>query len=217
MRSYDQKTWVWNTELALGSINLKVDIAGPNVLYVRTVNKAGNISAPTTYLFYVRPRPGVDKPGDVTGDGFPDILAIDGAGNLRTYAGDATGDTDAWLPGAVDGDKPVAGGYWKDASGKPALISHSTDWFPGDGITDLIARMPDGKLYVYPGDGAGRFDMPAAWRSCSRQALGTLPPSPRSSPPRTPPATACRTPLRVPETPSGPSPDTREAASPRQS
>ncbi|MFJ7066693.1 DNRLRE domain-containing protein [Streptomyces sp. NPDC101115] len=156
---YDQKTWVWNTELALGSINLKVDIAGPNVLYVRTVNKAGNISQPTTYLFYVRPRPGMDKPGDVTGDGFPDILAIDGTGNLRTYAGDATGDTDAWLPGAVDDGRPAPDGYWKDGSGKPALISHSTDWFPGDGVTDLVARMPDGKLYVYPGDGAGRFDI----------------------------------------------------------
>ncbi|MFJ9809272.1 DNRLRE domain-containing protein [Streptomyces sp. NPDC101158] len=156
---YDQKTWVWNTELALGSINLKVDIAGPNVLYVRTVNKAGNISPATTYLFYVRPRVGADKPGDVTGDGFPDILAIDGGGNLRTYAGDATGDTDAWLPGAVDNGRPVANGYWKDASGKSALISHSTDWYPGDGVTDLVARMPDGKLYVYPGDGAGRFDI----------------------------------------------------------
>ncbi|MFI8103271.1 DNRLRE domain-containing protein [Streptomyces sp. NPDC086023] len=157
--TYDQKTWVWNTELALGSINLKVDTAGPNVLYVRTVNKAGNISVPTEYLFYVRPRAGLDKPGDVTGDGFPDILAIDSAGNLRTYAGDATGDTDAWMPGAVDGAKPAPAGYWKTVNGKPVLIGHSVDWFPGDGLTDLVARMPDGKLYVYPGDGAGRFDI----------------------------------------------------------
>ncbi|MFE7587079.1 DNRLRE domain-containing protein [Streptomyces gardneri] len=156
---YDQKTWVWNTELALGSINLQVDTAGPNVLYVRTVNKAGNISAPTTYLFYVRPRPGTDKPGDVTGDGFPDILAVDGAGNLRTYNGDAVGDTDAWMPGAVENGRPAPAGYWKTVGNRPVLISHSVDWFPGDGITDLIARMPDGKLYVYPGDGAGRFDI----------------------------------------------------------
>ncbi|MFJ5551179.1 hypothetical protein [Streptomyces sp. NPDC093225] len=157
--AYDQKVWVWDTANALASIKLKVDTAGPNVLYVRTVNKAGNLSAPTTYLFYVRPRASLDKPGDVTGDGFPDILAVDAKGNLRTCAGDATGDTDAWLPGAVDNGKPVADGYWKDASGKSALISHSVDWFPGDGVTDLIARMPDGKLYVYPGDGAGRFDI----------------------------------------------------------
>ncbi|MFJ6938605.1 DNRLRE domain-containing protein [Streptomyces sp. NPDC101132] len=154
---YDQKTSPWSADLA--SIKLKVDTAGPNVLYVRTVSKAGNVSAPTTYLFYVRPRPGQDKPGDVTGDGLPDILGIDAKGNLRTYAGDAVGDTDAWLPGALDDGKPVADGYWQDASGKAALISHATDWFPGDGLTDLVARMPDGKLYVYPGDGNGRFEV----------------------------------------------------------
>ncbi|MFD3719017.1 DNRLRE domain-containing protein [Streptomyces sp. NPDC058674] len=155
---YDQKTWPWQNDLA--SIKLQADLAGPNVLYVRTVSKSGNISTPTEYLFYVRPRPGIDKPGDVTGDGAPDILAVDAAGNLRTYAGDAQGDTDAWLPGAVENGKPVAPGYWKDpTTGTSALIAHATDWHPGDGITDLIARMPDGKLYIYPGTGTGQFDV----------------------------------------------------------
>ncbi|MFG2711967.1 hypothetical protein ACGFX2_15595 [Streptomyces goshikiensis] len=61
---------------------------------------------------------------------------------------------------ALRAGQPVPDGYWKDAAtGKSALIGHSTDWFPGDGITDLIARMPDGKLYAYPGDGSGRFDI----------------------------------------------------------
>ncbi|MFC9295784.1 VCBS repeat-containing protein [Streptomyces sp. NPDC057011] len=144
----------------LATIKLQVDTAGPNVLYVRTLNKAGNISGQTEYLFYVRPRPGLDKPGDATGDGFADLFAIDKDGNLRSYAGDAVGDTDAYILGAVDNGKPVAPGYWKDpATGKPALIGHSTDWFPGDGLTDLIARMPDGKLYVYPGLGIGQFDV----------------------------------------------------------
>ncbi|MFD3542191.1 DNRLRE domain-containing protein [Streptomyces sp. NPDC058662] len=154
---YDQKTTPWQNDLA--SIKLQVDTAGPNVLYVRTVNKAGNISVPTEYLFYVRPRPGIDKPGDVTGDGHPDILAVDGAGNLRTYAGDRIGDTDAHIPGAVENGKAVAAGHFKDAAtGKSALIGHATDWHPGDGLTDLIARMPDGKLYIYPGVGTGQFD-----------------------------------------------------------
>ncbi|MFD3541454.1 DNRLRE domain-containing protein [Streptomyces sp. NPDC058662] len=154
---YDQKTTPWQNDLA--SIKLQVDTAGPNVLYVRTVNKAGNISVPTEYLFYVRPRPGTDKPGDVTGDGFPDLLGVDKDGNLRTYGGDRLGDTDAFIPGAVENGKPVAAGHFKDAAGTtPALIGHAADWHPGDGLTDLIARMPDGKLYIYPGTGTGQFD-----------------------------------------------------------
>ncbi|MBT2452777.1 DNRLRE domain-containing protein [Streptomyces sp. ISL-43] len=155
--SYDQKVTPWQNDLA--SIKLQVDTAGPNVLYVRTVNTAGNISVPTEYLFYVSPRAGTDKPGDVTGDHFADLLAIDKDGNLRTYAGDRQGDTDAFIPGAVENGKPVAPGHFKDpASAIPALIGHATDWHPGDGITDMIARMPDGKLYIYPGTGTGQFD-----------------------------------------------------------
>ncbi|MGW6943479.1 DNRLRE domain-containing protein [Streptomyces xanthophaeus] len=156
--SFDQKAVPWEADLA--SIKTQVDTAGPNVLYVRTVSKFGNVSPPSEYLFYVRPAAGQDTPGDVTGDRHPDLLAIDAAGNLRTYGGDQVGDTDAHLPGAVENGKPVAPGYWKDpATGKAALIGHSTDWYPGDGLTDLIARMPDGKMYVYPGTGTGQFDV----------------------------------------------------------
>ncbi|MFI5981120.1 DNRLRE domain-containing protein [Streptomyces sp. NPDC051555] len=142
------------------TLDITPDNTGPNILYVRTVNQAGNVSTTITHLFYVRPGAGQDKPGDVTGDGYTDTFAIDPAGNLRTYAGDKTGDIDAWLPGATDAGKPVPAGYWKEpATGKSALITHSTDLFPGDGLTDLIARMPDGKLYVYPGDGLGHVDI----------------------------------------------------------
>ncbi|MGW5849705.1 DNRLRE domain-containing protein [Streptomyces sp. NPDC055254] len=155
--TWEKRATPWQNDLA--SINLQVDTAGPNILYVRTVNKAGNISVPTEYLFYVSPRPGTDKPGDVTGDGFPDLLAVDKDGNLRTYGGDRAGDTDAFMPGAVENGKPVAPGHFKDPAGTtPALIGHATDWHPGDGLTDLIARMPDGNLYIYPGTGTGQFD-----------------------------------------------------------
>ncbi|MGJ0152204.1 DNRLRE domain-containing protein [Streptomyces sp. CH8.1] len=140
--------------------SLQVDTAGPNVLYARTVSKSGNISNPTLYKFLVKPQAGQDKPGDVTGDGHPDLLAIDGEGNLLTYAGDQIGDTDHYMLSAVQNGLPATG-YWKTQNEIPALIGHSTDWFPGDGLTDLIARMPDGKLYVYPGLGnrAGQFDV----------------------------------------------------------
>ncbi|MBT2545072.1 DNRLRE domain-containing protein [Streptomyces sp. ISL-44] len=155
---FDQKIAPSNGDEA--SIPLQVDTAGPNTLYVRTVNRYGNISDQKTYEFLVSPRDGLDKPGDATGDGHPDLFAIDKDGNLRSYGGDAVGDTDVYIPGAVQDGVPVAAGYWKtDANGKRALIGHSTDWFPGDGLTDLIARMPDGKLYVYPGIGTGQFDV----------------------------------------------------------
>ncbi|MFD3542998.1 DNRLRE domain-containing protein [Streptomyces sp. NPDC058662] len=148
------------TDADRASVPLQVDTAGPNVLYVRTVTHAGNISPQAEYLFYVQPREKLDGPGDATGDGHPDLFAIDAAGNLRTYAGDQVGDTDAYIPGAVSHGVPVAPGYWKHPiTGKPALIGHSTDWVPGDGLTDVIARMPDGKLYVYPGTGTGQVDV----------------------------------------------------------
>ncbi|MGW6981601.1 DNRLRE domain-containing protein [Streptomyces sp. NPDC054932] len=156
---FDQKA-VPTAGSDVASVPLQVDTSGPNVLYVRTVSKSGNISTQSVYGFLVRPRPGQDKPGDVTGDGHPDLLAIDKDGNLRTYAGDSVGDTDAYIPGAVENGQPVAPGYWKDpATGQSALIGHATDWYPGDGLTDLIARMPDGKLYIYPGTGTGQFDV----------------------------------------------------------
>ncbi|MFB7810112.1 DNRLRE domain-containing protein [Streptomyces virginiae] len=141
-------------------VSLQVDTAGPNVLYARTVSKSGNISNSTLYKFLVKPQAGQDKPGDVTGDGHPDLLAIDADGNLLTYAGDQIGDTDYYMLSAVQNGLPATG-YWKTQNEIPALIGHSTDWFPGDGLTDLIARMPDGKLYVYPGLGnrAGQFDV----------------------------------------------------------
>lgn len=58
------------------------------------------------------------------------------------------------MPAATDDGKPAPSGHFKDA-----LIAHSGDWYPGDGIADLIARIPDGKLYVRQGDGNSRFEI----------------------------------------------------------
>ncbi|WKD31718.1 DNRLRE domain-containing protein [Streptomyces xanthophaeus] len=106
------------------SVPLQVDTSGPNVLYVRTVGRSGNISNRTSYGFLVRPRPGQDTPGDVTGDGHPDLLAIDKDGNLRTYAGDSAGDTDAYIPGAVDNGKPVPPPRVLEGSGHRPVGAH---------------------------------------------------------------------------------------------
>ncbi|MFF4741556.1 DNRLRE domain-containing protein [Streptomyces sp. NPDC001268] len=137
---------------------LKPPHAGPSVLYVRSIDSAGNYSGVTKYLFNVRPSPEPDAPGDVTGDEVPDVYTINPDGNLTLYAKTLGSDRLHFsMPAAyttTDGSKPVEDGYWTGA-----LITHNGDWLPGDGIQDLVARMSDGNLYVYPGDGYGGFDV----------------------------------------------------------
>lgn len=163
-------------------ISLSPPLAGPNILYVCAKDSAGNISTPTAYVFYVTPRDSADKPGDVTGDNFPDLFVINGAGNLYLYPANDKGDLHRGMPAAhssghqlilpVDDESsdPLAPGYWK-AGDKPALLAHGGDILPGDGLGDLFARMPDGKLYVYRGDGYGGVDI-------EQRQLMELPPGP---------------------------------------
>jgi hypothetical protein len=150
--------------------NAKPPLAGPNVLYVRAVDDAGNASLPLKYLFYVTPRDQADKPGDFTGDGLPDLMVVDGNGNLRLYPSESntevtkgTGDLDYSMSGAYRGNperdpngndnEPVyeapPSGYWKNT-----LITHLGDIYGGDGLQDLVA-VREGALWVYPGDGYG--------------------------------------------------------------
>ncbi|KPI04194.1 hypothetical protein OK074_4721 [Actinobacteria bacterium OK074] len=145
--------------------------AGPNVLYVRSVDSAGNVSPGTKYLFYVTPRDVGDVAGDVTGDTVPDLFVIDDEGDLSMYAASLGGDMHKALEAAHDNglgllaadpdnnNQPHLPGYWLGTNGKPALIAHGGDVSGGDGVGDLFARMPDGQLYVYPGDGYGSVDI----------------------------------------------------------
>ncbi|MCP3822006.1 DNRLRE domain-containing protein [Streptomyces sp. A3M-1-3] len=136
--------------------------AGPSVLYVRAVDSSGNVSVPTNYLFNVTPGTDLDSPGDVTGDKVPDVYTIDPDGKLMLFAKALgtdplhLGGTPAAYTTETGKAAPVPDGYWTGA-----LITHNGDWLPGDGIQDLVARMPDGKLYLYPGDGYGSFDVHA--------------------------------------------------------
>ncbi|GGL74835.1 hypothetical protein GCM10010129_18260 [Streptomyces fumigatiscleroticus] len=146
--------------------------AGPNVLYVKAVDSSGNTSTePTKYVFYVTPKDTADTAGDVTGDGIADLYVLDATGDLRLYPAEKDGDIHVSLPAAhddgtlieTDSDEdgvPDYGRYWTDDTGTtPALITHNGDFLPGDGIQDVVARMPDGKLYIYRGDGYGSVDV----------------------------------------------------------
>ncbi|GAA2246111.1 hypothetical protein GCM10010145_11270 [Streptomyces ruber] len=117
---------------------------GPHTLYVRMVDAGGNPGPIYPYRFYVK-SPGVpDKPGDVNGDGNPDFFAVDGSNNLRLYGGTGGGQVATMLPLS-------SGGGW-DGS----LLTHRGDW-TSDFYEDLVARRPDGKLWLYPNNGLGEF------------------------------------------------------------
>lgn len=154
----------------------KPPLAGPNVLYVRAVDSAGNVSDPRKYFFYVTPRDEADAAGDFTGDKLADLMVVDGNGNLRMFPGKATsaelakgtGTLGPAMPGAYlvnpakdpnGGDDTVppyvaaASGYWKNT-----LIAHLGDVYGGDGLQDLVA-VREGKLWVYPGDGYGAVNV----------------------------------------------------------
>ncbi|MEU5335670.1 DNRLRE domain-containing protein [Streptomyces asoensis] len=149
--------------------NAKPPTAGPNVLYVRAVDSAGNPSQPTKYFFYVTPRDQADSPGDFTGDKLADLMVVTDVGSLVMYPSQSTSDL---LKGSGDLDYSMPGAYRanpeKDPNGdnlppyvsapsghfKGALITHNGDIYGGDGLQDLVARLGD-KLWVYPGDGYG--------------------------------------------------------------
>ncbi|MFJ2439335.1 FG-GAP-like repeat-containing protein [Streptomyces sp. NPDC087658] len=153
--------------------NARPPAAGPNVLYVRTVDGADNVSVPTKHFFYVTPRDQADAPGDFTGDRLPDLFTVTEAGNLALYPSQATSDLSKpsgklgySMPGAYR-DNPA-----KDPNGdslpfyvaapsghfKNALITHNGDIYGGDGLQDLVVRV-EGKLWVYPGDGYGAVNI----------------------------------------------------------
>ncbi|MGV9318416.1 FG-GAP repeat domain-containing protein [Streptomyces sp. NPDC003660] len=111
---------------------------------MRIVDAGGNAGPVYPYRFYVR-SPGVmDKPGDVNGDGTPDFFAVDEPGNLRLYGGTGNGAMATMLPLSSSGG-------WSGA-----LLTHRGDWTE-DFYEDLVARRPDGKLWLYPNNGLGEF------------------------------------------------------------
>ncbi|MEV0444563.1 FG-GAP-like repeat-containing protein [Streptomyces spectabilis] len=120
---------------------------GTNHLYARSVDKAGNKSDTAGYLFYANGPKEVDKPGDINGDGNPDLWATDKDGTLRRFygAGDGT---------VTEAAEPASTVTWTNVK-----ISHRGDW-TGDAYEDLIALRHDDtantdRLWVHPNTGYG--------------------------------------------------------------
>ncbi|MFH8484003.1 FG-GAP-like repeat-containing protein [Streptomyces longisporoflavus] len=132
-----------------GSVTIKYTptTAGTNHLYARSLDKAGNKSDAADYIFYANGPKETDKPGDINGDGNPDLWAVDKEGTLHRYYG--AGD------GTVTDASSVASNFaWTGAK-----ISHRGDW-TGDAYEDLIALKHDSasntnRLWVHPNNGYG--------------------------------------------------------------
>ncbi|MGX9889114.1 FG-GAP-like repeat-containing protein [Streptomyces sp. NPDC002276] len=143
---------------------VKPPAAGPNTLYVKAVDAAGNISPTATkHFFYVQPRTSGDGPGDLNGDGTADFAHLTAAGNLWI---DSVSQNGAWMSsafgthnkGTLIKDGGTAPHIW-DGTGAYSLVTHNGDFAPGDGVTDWVVRTADGRLFVYPGDGYGAIDV----------------------------------------------------------
>ncbi|MEV4352690.1 glycoside hydrolase domain-containing protein [Actinoplanes sp. NPDC049596] len=80
--------------------------------------------------------------GDLTGDGYPDVLAVSKSNNLYLYAGQA---------GAKLGGAKLVGGGWADKTELAGAGDFNRDGFP-----DLAARVAgDGNLYLWTGRKGG--------------------------------------------------------------
>jgi hypothetical protein len=114
---------------------------GENIMYVEAIDTAGNVSGKWYYYFTVPWNPASKAtPGDVNGDGIPDLLATTSSGDLDLYAGtSATAVSFPASPATADnpGDGPDQNGAdWNDFD-----ITHRGSNTSND-VDDLYALGP---------------------------------------------------------------------------
>ncbi|MFH8804893.1 FG-GAP-like repeat-containing protein [Streptomyces sp. NPDC017936] len=125
--------------------DLKVPSYGPHLVYVYSVDAAGNRSDTASYLYYATRAEARDEPGDLNGDGFKDIWSTDSNGTLLTHAGQGEGRFYA---------ATNAGGTFPGQQ-----VALSGDWSQ-EGYNDLISleyeeNAQANKLRVYLNNGQG--------------------------------------------------------------
>jgi hypothetical protein len=94
---------------------------GTHSLWLQSIDNAGNVSTAQPYTWY-QPAPGNPSPGvvgDINGDGFPDLVAVDAAGAIRMYS-----DPLATSPASTTSSAPLDQKY----GGVTLLSAHSPSW-----------------------------------------------------------------------------------------
>ncbi|MFJ7154622.1 FG-GAP-like repeat-containing protein [Streptomyces sp. NPDC101118] len=122
--------------------------AGPQYVYARGVDAAGNTSETSSHLFYAGRRGAPDKPGDVNGDDLTDLWTVNPEGEL-------------WLsPGQGNGTF-ARGQRASEESFQGASITHRGSW-SADDSEDLVVLRPSSEdpaeekeLWVYHNKGNG--------------------------------------------------------------
>jgi hypothetical protein len=132
-----------STVAAGGTVSYTANRWGTNILYVAAVDNAGNVSQARQYDFYVKWNPQTTvTAGDINGDGIPDLLETDTAGNLLLYQGGsdpAVSPTVAGTPATSPAD---------DHSGwNTYQITHRGSMSEGS-VDDLFAHK-GANLYLY--------------------------------------------------------------------
>lgn len=134
--------WKCGSELPAGALTVTPTHWGTVTTYIQVTDNAGNHSPAAAYSYYVPDRPAPTPAyGDLTGDGVPDVLTADTAGNLRTFtaAGPST-----LAAAAVQGPERT----WTDVQ-----VTHraSVVGFPVDAV--FAHRTGAAALYVYGNPG----------------------------------------------------------------
>ncbi|MBS2546424.1 ricin-type beta-trefoil lectin domain protein [Catenulispora sp. NL8] len=135
---------------------------GSHILRVIAVDRAGNFStSPLTHAFYVPDNPNAKPtPGDVTGDGIPDLMTATPDGDLRVYQVTGVPSTGGTLASAHSPASTPSKTVYQSPDGSGwnnfQLTAHGS--MHGLYTDDLFAHKPGSpNLYLYLNSGAGQF------------------------------------------------------------